>query len=204
MPNNYIRIIKRVIAHTLDALYQPFLFALLLSVFVMFFVMYLGKYKNINVKKRIINGFKEWINNFKKSKKFRRIFYFVFIVVMILFKTLLNRDIDLHPTGNVIGVWGLYRSDGTFTAEVFENTAMFIPFIFFLFFMLETTSKKTTKFLKVMGMTIVISFLSSLTIEMLQLFLHLGTWQLSDLCFNTLGGVIGGLIYWASAKIRGK
>ena len=28
------------------------------------------------------------------------------------------------------------------------------------------------------------------------------TWQLSDLAFNTLGGVIGGLIYWVSAKIR--
>ncbi|MBR3173773.1 MAG: hypothetical protein IKF24_04525 [Eubacterium sp.] len=39
---------------------------------------------------------------------------------------------------------------------------------------------------------------------MLQLFLRLGTWQLSDIAFNTLGGVIGGLVYWVSAKIRGK
>ena len=53
-----------------------------------------------------------------------------------------------------------------------------------------------------MWRAIVISFLSSLTIEMLQLFLRLGTWQLSDLCFNTLGGVIGGLIDWVTAKIR--
>ena len=52
-------------------------------------------------------------------------------------------------------------------------------------------------------MKIAVLFLSSLTIEMLQPFLRLGTWQLSDLAFNTLGGVIGGLIYWVSAKIRG-
>ena len=53
-----------------------------------------------------------------------------------------------------------------------------------------------------MWRAIAVSFLSSLTIEMLQLFLRLGTWQLSDLCFNTLGGVIGGLIDWVTAKIR--
>lgn len=201
--NMYV-FLRKSIAHFLEAIYQPFLFALVLSIFVMFFVMYLGKYKNVDVKQRILNGFKEWMNNFKKSKKFRRIFYFVFIVVMILFKTLLVRNVNFNPTGNVVGVWGFYRHDGTFTTEIVENIVLFIPFIFFLFFMLEVTSKKTTKFLAVMGKSILISFLSSLTIEMLQLFLHLGTWQLSDLAFNTLGGVIGGSIYWVSAKIRRK
>lgn len=200
---NMYAFLRKSIAHFLEAIYQPFLFALLLSIFVMFFVMYLGKYKNVDAKQRILNGFKAWINNFKKSKKFRRIFYFVFIVVLILFKTLLVREMNFNPTGNVVGIWGFYKHDGTFTTEVIENIVLFIPLIFFLFFMLETTSKKTTKFLKVMGMAIVISFASSLTIEMLQLFLHLGTWQLSDLAFNTLGGVIGGLIYWVSAKCRG-
>ena len=90
--------LRKSIAHFLNAIYQPFLFALVLSVFVMFFVMYLGKYKNVDVKQRILNGFKEWMNNFKKSKKFRRIFYFVFIAVMILFKTLLVRSVNLNPT----------------------------------------------------------------------------------------------------------
>lgn len=201
---NMYAFLRKSIAHFLEGIYQPFLFALVLSIFVMFFVMYLGKYKNVDVKQRILNGFKEWINNFKISKKFRRIFYFVFIVVMILFKTLLVRNMNFNPTGNVVGVWGFYRHDGTFTTEIVENVVLFIPLIFFLFFMLEVTSKKTTKFLAVMGKSLLISFLFSLTIEMLQLFLHLGTWQLSDLAFNTLGGVIGGLIYWVSAKIRRK
>lgn len=199
---NVYRITKRIISHTLEAIYQPFLFALILSVFVMFFVMYLEKYKNINVRQRIRNGFRDWKNNFKESVKFRRIFYLVLIVVMILFKTLLNRNLGIHPLGNVIGVWGFYKHDGTFTTEVIENVVLFMPYIFFLFFMLEVTSKKKTKFLLVMERAVVISFLSSLTIEMLQLFLHLGTWQLSDIAFNTLGGIVGGLIYWVSAKLR--
>ncbi len=31
---------------------------------------------------------------------------------------------------------------------------------------------------------------------MLQLLLHLGTWQLSDLVYNTLGGTCGGVFYY--------
>ncbi|MGH1941946.1 VanZ family protein [Enterococcus faecium] len=34
--------------------------------------------------------------------------------------------------------------------------------------------------------------------EFLQLFLHIGTFQLSDLFYNTLGGGIGGVIYYLS------
>jgi glycopeptide antibiotics resistance protein len=48
------------------------------------------------------------------------------------------------------------------------------------------------------------TFLFSISIEMLQLFLRLGTWQVSDLFFNTLGGTIGGLVYWAGYKIKEK
>ena len=198
-----LRTIKIIISNVLKSVYQPFLFALVLSVFVMFFAMYLEKYKRIRVKDRIFKGLKDWKNSFKESVKFRRLFYLVIILVMILFMTLLNRDMELNPVANVNGVWGLYDNHGRFTTQMIENIMLFIPLIFFLFFFLETTSKRTSKFLAVMGRAIAISFLSSLAIEMLQLFLHLGTWQLSDLAFNTLGGVIGGLIYWVSAKCRG-
>ena len=39
-------------------------------------------------------------------------------------------------------------------------------------------------------------------IEMLQLLLRLGTFQLSDIFYNTLGGMIGGLMYCAVMKAR--
>ena len=199
-----LEIIRNIISNVLQAIYQPFFFALVLSVLAMFFVLFLGKYKDGTVKDKIWKAVREWKDTFFASVKFRRAFYLVFFAVMVLFKTLLNREMWMNPVRDVIGIWGLHKKDGTFTTEIVENVVLFIPLIFFLFFFLETTSKKNTKFLKVMGMAIAISFLSSLTIEMLQLFLRLGTWQLSDLAFNTLGGVIGGLIYWVSAKIRGK
>ena len=48
------------------------------------------------------------------------------------------------------------------------------------------------------------AFLFSLTIEFLQLFLRLGTFQLSDLCYNTLGGAIGGVLYWMGWKVKNR
>lgn len=40
----------------------------------------------------------------------------------------------------------------------------------------------------------------SFCVEGLQLVLHLGTWQLADIVYNTLGGVVGGLLWWALAR----
>ena len=46
------------------------------------------------------------------------------------------------------------------------------------------------------------SFLFTLFIECCQLFLRLGTFQLSDIAQNTAGGVIGWGIYWCVKKIQ--
>ena len=45
-----------------------------------------------------------------------------------------------------------------------------------------------------------ITFCFSVSIEMLQLLLRLGTFQLSDIFYNTVGGVLGGLVYYMNMK----
>ena len=47
-----------------------------------------------------------------------------------------------------------------------------------------------------------IAFIFSISIEMLQLLLRLGTFQLSDIFYNTVGGALGGLMYYAVMKVR--
>ena len=47
-----------------------------------------------------------------------------------------------------------------------------------------------------------IAFIFSISIEMVQLLFRIGTFQLSDIFYNTLGGVIGGLIYYVLMKVR--
>lgn len=143
-----------------------------------------------------------WINEFKTSSRFRKVFILVFYIAMILFRTLLNRDMWRNPVSNVIGVWGLYNENGELTTEAIENLALFIPFtVLLLWSFHEKFLGEGAKLLRTIWQSIKIVFLFSLTIEFLQLFLRLGTFQLSDLFYNTLGGLVGGLIYWIGYKL---
>ena len=42
----------------------------------------------------------------------------------------------------------------------------------------------------------------SFMIEFTQLLFHLGTFQISDLTYNTLGGAVGGMMYYSIWKIK--
>lgn len=42
----------------------------------------------------------------------------------------------------------------------------------------------------------------SFIIEFAQLLFHLGTFQISDLTYNTLGGAVGGVIYYIGYRLH--
>lgn len=189
-----IEIMKKIIENVLTALYQPFGFSVIMAVLAMFCYIFVKEY-----------GFKivmqRWTHEFKTSSRFRKVFILVFYIAMILFRTLLNRDMWKNPVFNVIGVWGLHKENGELTTEVIENLALFIPFTILLFWSFhDKFLREGAKLLRTIWQSVKIVFLFSLTIEFLQLFLRLGTFQLSDLFYNTLGGLVGGLIYWMGYK----
>ncbi len=191
--------LRLVISNMLTALYQPFGFALIFSVIFMYVWKLCKNYKDF---------FIQWIRWFRDEGKFRRMFFLTFYTVMILFRTLLNRNLWINPLEDIIGVWGLHvEKNGAMvlTTEVPENLALFIPFtILLLWTYREKIIGENVSLGKVLWQSTKIVFLFSFTIEMLQLFLRLGTWQLSDLFYNTLGGFIGGLIYWIGFRIKHK
>lgn len=188
-----MEILKAIITNVLTALYQPFWFSIILSVLFMFV------YKTFP---SIRQAAKEWISWFKSDAIFRRTFLLVFYTVMILFRTLLNRNMWANPVSNVIGVWGLYNTKGELTTECIENLALFIPFTVLLLCVAKERILKRMTIGVALWNSTKITFLFSFAIEMLQLFLRLGTWQLSDLFYNTLGGAIGGLIYYTGYKVK--
>lgn len=186
--------IATIIAHILTGLYQPFWFALILAIFFMFVW---KRYHSIK------DATSDWIGWFKTEASFRRMFCLVFYTVMILFRTLLNRSMWANPISSVIGIWGLYDADGNLTTEVPENLVLFIPFtVLLLWTYRESIIGKSVSLMRTLWKSVKIVFLFSFTIEMLQLFFRLGTWQLSDLFYNTLGGFIGGFFYWLYWKIN--
>lgn len=203
-----MELFKNIVTNVLTALYQPFWFAVLLTIFILFFYMY--AYNPIDTGKGIKAACLAWIRTFKKSLFFRKLFCLVFFTVMILFRTLLNRNMWMNPLSNVMGGWWIWstQADGTvtLTTECFENIALMLPFTFLLMW---TAKEKLLKakgrqicFTSILWYSTKVAFLFSLTIEFLQLFLRLGTFQFSDLCYNMLGGAMGGVLYWMGWKVQ--
>ena len=70
---------------------------------------------------------------------------------------------------------------------------MLLPHSFVISFLISAT-----KSVKISNKLIIYSplsaFLLSVFIEVMQIIAHLGTFQISDIVYNTLGGIIGGFI----------
>ena len=96
----------------------------------------------------------------------------------------------------------VFSVDNTFTEEQrvlknkYENHLYMLECVRLFWNFEEKIFGKKVYIGKIILKSIQIAFLSSLTIELLQLFLRLGTFQISDLFFNTIGGLAGGIIYF--------
>ena len=124
-----IDLFGKILTNTLTALYEPFGFSLLLSFLAMFF--YLYAYEPTAAGKGWKNAIVTWYQKFKESVFFRKMFLLVFVTSMILFRTLLNRNLWLNPLSNVMGGWGIWETvngEQKLTTECIENVIMMVPF----------------------------------------------------------------------------
>lgn len=193
-----MEMIAQIITNVLTAFYQPFGFSVVLLAMVMFF--YLFAYEPTGAGKGWKEAARAWADAFRTSVFFRKLFLLIFTTTMILFRTLWNRNMWMNPLSNVMGGWGIWMvaKDGTksLTTESFENVIMMVPFTALMLWTFGEKLVKRGGFRSVAGRATVIAFVFSLGIEFTQLLLRIGTFQLSDLFYNTLGGFLGGAIYW--------
>ena len=196
-----IKVLAKILTNILTALYEPFGFSLLLSFLAMFF--YLYAYEPTAAGKGWKNALVTWYQKFKESVFFRKLFLLTFVTSMILFRTLLNRNLWMNPLSDVMGGWGIWETangEQKLTTECIENIIMMLPFTSMVIWTFQEKVGSSCK--KIMWYSGKIAFIFSISIEMLQLFLRLGTFQLSDLFYNTVGGALGGLMYYAVMKAR--
>ena len=128
------------------------------------------------------------------------------ITAMILLRTVLNREIWFDPLGKIFGGWGLYE-DGQFTTESIENFMLFVPFSILLLWAFQKElldESENIRFGKTVWEATKVVAVFSFMIEFTQLLFHLGTFQISDLTYNTLGGAVGGVIYYLGYCRKGK
>ena len=201
MMKETIDLFGKILTNILTALYEPFGFSLLLSFLAMFF--YLYAYEPQEAGKGWKNAIVIWDQKFKESAFFRKLFFLAFVTSMILFRTLLNRNLWLNPLSNVMGGWGIWETvngEQKLTTECIENVIMMVPFTSMVIWTFREKIGNGWK--KILWQSGKIAFGFSLMIEMLQLLLRLGTFQLSDIFYNTVGGVLGELMYYAVMKVR--
>lgn len=197
-------IITNIIKEVLTALYQPFGAAVLMA-FVSMFVFLYAKEHGWKKRSLIKNIFGTWFRNFKESPTFRRVFLLVFYSTMILFRTILNRDIWFDPLSDVMGNWGLHHADGTLSTEPIENCMLFIPCaVLLLWAFKKEILGSYVRLGKILWKSTVVVGIFSFGIEFSQLLFHLGTFQISDLVYNTLGGTVGGAVYYVIYRVRHK
>ena len=198
MMQETIDLLGKILTNILTALYEPFGFSLLLSFLAMF--LYLYAYEPQEAGKGWRSAIVTWYQKFKESVFFRKLFLLAFVTSLILFRTLLNRNLWMNPLSNVMGGWSLWETvngERQLTTECIENVIMMVPFATMVMWTFNVRDK-------ILWQSGKIAFLFSALIELLQVLLRLGTFQLSDIVYNTVGGIIGGALYYIAIKIRKK
>ena len=199
--NGIVSLLGKILTNILTALYEPFGFSLLISFLALFF--YLYAYEPTHAGKGWKSAIVTWYQKFKESAVFRKLFLLVFVTSMILFRTLLNRNLWMNPLSNVMGGWGIWETvngEQKLTTECIENVIMMVPFSAMVLWTFGEKIENSLK--KILWQSGKIAFCFSISIEMLQLLLRLGTFQLSDIFYNTVGGALGGLLYYVAMKAR--
>ena len=201
MMKELIDLLGKILTNILMALYEPFGFSLLLSFLAMFF--YLYAYEPTAAGRGWKSAVVTWYQKFKESVFFRKLFLLAFVTSMILFRTLLNRILWLNPLSKVMGGWGIWEIENgerKLTTECIENVIMMVPFSAIVVWTFREKIENSWK--KILWQSGKIAFVFSVSIEMLQLLFRLGTFQLSDIFYNTVGGLIGGVCYLGTMKAR--
>lgn len=198
-----LEILSKILINILTAFYESFGFSILLSFFAMFF--YLYACVPVDAGKGWKSAIVTWYKEFKESVFFRKLFLLAFVTSLILFRTLLNRDLWMNPLSKVMGGWGIWETvngEQKLTTECIENVIMMVPFSAVVMWTFQKKAGNGWK--NIVWQSGRVAFIFSIVIEVLQLLLRLGTFQLSDIFYNTVGGVVGGVCYWGVMRVRKK
>ncbi len=127
---------------------------------------------------------------------------FTLYLSLILNATVLKRlsEPKYDPFSDILGNWIITEQQYTCNTDPLWNTVMFLPFCTLLYLFLKYALKKTPGINRLLLISGISGFLLSAVIETLQIILKAGTFQLSDLFYNTLGAVLSVPLYLLLAK----
>lgn len=131
-----------------------------------------------------------------KVKQMLVLLFFSIYTSFILTATVIGRNYYENPLEKILDGWMPYLMWKTWNFDPIYNIVIMIPWAF-CFPILYDRSQITS-----VRLSVVASLLFSLIIETLQLTLSVGTFQISDIVYNSLGGLIGGLLFFKTRQHR--
>lgn len=193
-----------IITDILMSVYQSLGYALIAAIFMMFYHMYVNEMASGFGH---IDAWKRWLLKFRREKTFRQLLVLNTYTMMVLFRTLLNRNMWSNPLSDVLGGWNLFPLDPdtntrVLNGECVENFLLLMPFAYLLLCCLvnhHLFQHKSQKELVLLCLKIVFFF--SVGIECTQLLFRVGTFQFADIFYNTFGGVWGCFLFLIREKI---
>jgi glycopeptide antibiotics resistance protein len=93
-----------------------------------------------------------------------------------------------------MGIWGLHDSEGQLYTQNIENVVLFIPLLY-LWLLINKKKNEGKKRISVLAHGVCTAICITLSIEFLQVFLRVGTIQITDILFNILGGTLGTILF---------
>jgi glycopeptide antibiotics resistance protein len=134
------------------------------------------------------------IKNHKKIILYKELYSLIFILyILCLFEVVTFQDVN-YGTSNFIPFKEIFRYDfGTrlFVKNIVGNILLFLPFGYFVSEFLKNTK---------VWLTMAITILVSTTIEFVQLYIG-RTFDIDDIILNTVGGILGYLLYSILRKL---
>lgn len=136
------------------------------------------------------------LSRLKLDRVFRIEGYTALYVSFLALETVLGRKRLDDPLVNVIGNWSIKNFDNA------ENILLFVPFGILLYWHLK--QRQGGGNIKIVGTTSFFAAITSISIELVQFVFSCGTFQLTDIAMNWLGGTIGSIGCLMIEKVRVK
>ena len=174
-----------IVGDIFEAVFVPLPIALVIATAVTL-TPFLLRQQVSHVRDAISAGTHEWAASLRKDAALRGGFALIVFVVLVIDRTLIGRGYWSDPLCVLWEGWGLHDSNGNFTGEGPENLVLLMPVAVLLFDVLMRRRAPRHPLVLVIACTAAFS----LFIETCQLVFHVGTFQISDLTYNTLGGAL--------------
>ncbi|MCM1114003.1 MAG: VanZ family protein [Clostridium sp.] len=134
----------------------------------------------------------------KKIQHYATIFALIFYFAELFYTTIIFRiGSKTNPLADVFGEWLIYDGETSMyiNPKPILNIILFLPMCFAVFYIAKYLVKKPLTNKRMLTVVTAVSFAVSLCIELTQLIFSIGSFQISDLVYNTLGGLIGAVLY---------